>query len=101
MPCMIARLAPMTTSVTRAVAGLALMAAGFSATGCSVVNAVRNAAHAVSANKRIIEGFANQLNSTVTTFEATYDTTGTTHATVLYAVQPPQGLLFKTTATVD
>lgn len=65
-------------------------------TGCSVVRAVNNVARAVSANRAVIQAFANQLKSgKAVPFQATYVTTGNSPTTVIYAVQPPKEAAFK------
>ncbi|HVA02684.1 MAG TPA: hypothetical protein VMU64_02970 [Acidimicrobiales bacterium] len=67
-------------------------------TSCGVVSAVRKVEHAVKGNMATIDTFTNKIKSSEsTTFEATYLTTGSAPATVVYAVQPPQGLTFETT----
>jgi hypothetical protein len=67
-------------------------------TGCSIVNKVKTAEHDVAGNKATIDTFTNKIQSSTTaTFEATYETTGASPATIVYAVQPPQGLAFTET----
>jgi hypothetical protein len=77
-------------------------------TSCGVVNAVRKVEHAVTGNRAAIDAFTNKIKAGEgTTFEATYVTTGSSPSTVVYAVQPPQGLAFEdtptggTTSTID
>jgi hypothetical protein len=68
--------------------------------GCSVVDKVRQTIHNVESNKATIDSFTQNLQSTKSTpFEATYTTTGSAPATVVYAVDPPTGLAFHETPT--
>ena len=78
-----------------------LVAVGALATGCSVVNKVKQAVHTVEGNKATIDSFTQNLQSTNDTpFEATYTTTGSSPATVVYAVDPSSGgLAFHETQT--
>jgi hypothetical protein len=77
-----------------ALAALAVLAAGTS--GCSIVRAVNHVANAISANRAIIQTFANQLKSgKAVPFQATYVTTGNSPTTVIYAAQPPHEAAFK------
>ena len=76
-------------------------AVGLLATGCSAVNKVRQAVHNVEGNKATIDSFTQNLQSNQSTaFEATYTTTGSAPATVVYAVDPSNGgLAFHETQT--
>jgi uncharacterized protein YceK len=66
--------------------------------GCGVVNSAKMVEHDVEGNKATIDAFNSKLQSgAATTFSATYVTTGSAPATVVYAVQPPEGLAFQTT----
>ena len=78
-----------------------LVTAGLLATGCSVVNKVRQAVHNVEGNKATIDSFTQNLQSNQSTpFEATYATTGSSPATIVYAVDPSKGgLAFHETQT--
>ena len=59
--------------------------------GCSVVSKVKQAVHNVEGNKATIDSFTQNLQSTKdTAFEATYTTTGSSPATIVYAVDPVQ-----------
>jgi hypothetical protein len=79
---------------------VAIVAGSIGLTSCGVVNAVRKVEHAVTGNKAAIDTFTNKIKAGEgTTFEATYVTTGSSPATVVYAVQPPQGLAFEDTPT--
>jgi len=46
-----------------------------------------------------MDAFTSRLRSAPAAFEVTYVTSGTSPATVLYAVRPPDGLLFRVSAT--
>jgi len=84
------------------VATVATVAAvGLLATGCSVVGKVRQDVHNVESNKATVDSFTQNLQSNQNTpFEATYMTTGTSPATVVYAVDPSSGgLAFHETQT--
>ena len=85
----------------RSLKGIALVAlatSGFLLTGCSVVRATNKVAHDVEGNKATIDTFTNKMSSgTATPFEATYVTTGSSPATIVYAVLPPKGLAFTDT----
>jgi hypothetical protein len=75
---------------------LSLGAFGFSA--CSAINKVKAAVHDIRGNKATIDAFNTKLQSgAATTFEATYVTTGSAPATIIYAVQPPKGVAFTDT----
>ncbi len=78
-----------------------VLGVGVVATGCSVVSKVKQAVHTVEANKATIDSFTQNLQSTKDApFEATYTTTGTSPATVVYAVDPSSGgLAFHETQT--
>ena len=75
------------------VAAATVMVAAFGFNACSVITKVRNAVHDIRGNKATIDAF----NTTATTFEATYVTTGSAPATIVYAVQPPTGVAFDDT----
>jgi len=65
---------------------------------CGVVKAVRKVEHDVTGNKATIDNFTNKISSSQgTTFEATYATSGSAPATIVYGVQPPKGLAFQDT----
>jgi hypothetical protein len=78
-----------------------LVAVGALATGCSVVSKVKQDVHTVEANKSTVDSFTQNLQSTKDTpFEATYMTTGSSPATIIYAVDPSSGgLAFHETQT--
>ncbi len=76
----------------------ALAASTFGLTSCGVVNAAKNAVHTVEGNKSTIDAFTSKVQSgESSTFEATYMTTGSSPATVVYAVQPPNKVSFTIT----
>jgi hypothetical protein len=77
---------------------VALVAGGFGLTGCSVVKAVDKIKNNVEGNKATIDAFTGKIQSGESvSFEATYTTTGSAPATIVYAVQPPKGLAFTDT----
>jgi hypothetical protein len=81
-----------------AAATVVVPACGFSA--CSAIRRVSDAVHDIRGNKAAIDAFSTKLASgTATTFEATYVTTGSAPATIVYAVQPPVGVAFDDTPT--
>ena len=79
-----------------AVAVAALAACGLGA--CSAISKVRNTVDDIRGNKATIDAFDTTLQSgTAATFEATYVTTGSAPATIVYAVHPPTGVAFDDT----
>jgi hypothetical protein len=81
-------------------AAAALVLATFGLSGCSVVKAAEKAKHDLDGNKATIDAFTGKMQSAAATpFEATYMTTGSAPATVVYAVQPPHGLSFTDSAS--
>jgi hypothetical protein len=91
-----------------ATVAVALAVSGVGLTGCSIVTKVKTVEHDVEGNKSTIDAFTTKVQSGESTaFEATYVTTGASPATIVYAVQPPQGLSFtdtpsgSSTTTVD
>jgi hypothetical protein len=69
-----------------------LVTVGALATGCSVVSKVKQTVHTVEGNKATIDSFTQNLQSTANApFEATYMTTGSAPATIVYAVDPSSG----------
>jgi hypothetical protein len=76
------------------------MVAAFGLNACSVIIKVKNAVHDIRGNNATINAFNTKLQSDMaTTFEATYATTGSAPATIVYAVQPPTGVAFDDTPT--
>ena len=65
---------------------------GLVATGCSALAKVKQDVHNVEGNRATIDSFTQNLQSNKSTpFEATYTTTGTAPAAVVYAVDPWSG----------
>jgi hypothetical protein len=93
---MTARTAGSTGHLRRAVMVTAAVAVGFfGISACSVINTVTTAVHDIQGNKAIVDAFTTKLQSGApTTFAATYVTTGGSPATIVYAVQPPNGVAF-------
>jgi len=99
----------MTPSTDRALTGLArrhvagiaavsLVLGSLGLTGCSVIRAAKKLVNTVEQNKTKMDAFTNKIKAGEgTTFEATYVTTGSSPATVVYAVEPPKGVLFQLT----
>ncbi len=92
---------------TRSLAAVAAVAlAGPALAGCSLVHAVHKVVQTVDGNRNTIDQFTASMKSgEATPFEATYVTTGSSPATIVYAVQPPKDLVFRDTpsggGTVD
>jgi hypothetical protein len=79
---------------------VSLLALGTLFTGCSIISAVHKAAKTIEGNKTTIDGFTSKIQSGPTKpFEVTYVTTGSSPATIVYAVDPPSGVTFKDTTT--
>jgi hypothetical protein len=79
---------------------VALTAVVGTMSACSTIDKVRNAIHDVRGNKATIDAFTTKLQTgAAATFEATYVTTGSAPATIVYAVHPPTGLAFDDTPT--
>jgi hypothetical protein len=69
-----------------------LVTVGVLGAACSALNKVQQAVHNVESNKATIDSFTQNLQSnTSAPFEATYSTTGSAPATVVYAVDPANG----------
>jgi len=70
----------------------ALVGVGAFATGCSAVSKIKQDVHTVEANKSTVDSFTQNLQSNKDVpFEATYMTTGSSPATIVYAVDPSSG----------
>jgi outer membrane murein-binding lipoprotein Lpp len=82
-----------------ALVAVALVVGSLGLSGCAIISKVRKVVHTVEGNKATMDAFTNKIQSGPTTFEATYVTTGKSPATIVYAVQPPAGLLFTLTQT--
>jgi hypothetical protein len=77
---------------------LTLGALGFNA--CSVINKVKATIHDIRGNKATIDAFTTKLQTgAAVPFEATYVTSGSSPATIVYAVQPPKEVAFSLTPT--
>jgi hypothetical protein len=85
----------------RGVVGLAAVAlalCGGALAGCGAASTFSRVVHDVHGNKATIDTFTGRIQSgEAKTFEATYETTGSSPATVVYAVDPPKGLRFTET----
>jgi len=82
---------------TRYVA-VALVLSVVGLTACGVVSAVRKVEHNITGNKATIDTFTNRIAASKgARFEVTYTTTGSSPATIVYAVDPPTGLTFDDT----
>jgi hypothetical protein len=81
-----------------AAAAVVLVLVGGGLTGCSIVKKVKNIAHALEGNKSTVDAFTAKIQSgQPPNFEATYTTTGSAPATIVYAVEAPKGLAFTDT----
>jgi hypothetical protein len=80
---------------------VALVAVGALATGCSTVSKIKQDVHTVDSNRSTVDSFTQNLQSSKdTAFEATYTTTGSSPATIIYAADPSAGgLAFHETQT--
>jgi hypothetical protein len=74
---------------------------GALASGCGVVSKVKQTVHNVESNKATIDSFTQNLDSSQSVpFSATYTTSGSSPATVVYAVDPANNeLAFHLTQT--
>lgn len=87
--------------------GTALLAGGLAMSGCAAVHNADKAVKAghaieksVKGNQATIDSFTTSMKSSQNTpFEATYKTSGSSPATVVYAVKPPNEVSFSTTPT--
>jgi hypothetical protein len=75
--------------------------AGALTAGCGAISKIKEGVHNVEGNKATIDSFTKNLQSNQSTpFEATYMTSGSAPATVVYAVDPSSGgLAFEETQT--
>jgi hypothetical protein len=68
--------------------------------GCAAIQKAKTVETDVRTNKATMSAFTSTIKSgEASTFEATYATTGSSPATVVYAVQPPTGVSFTDTPT--
>src|SRR5580700_5167450 len=69
-----------------------LVTVGVLGAACSALHKVEQAVHTVESNKATIDSFTRNLQAKKSApFEATYSTTGSAPATVVYAVDPATG----------
>jgi hypothetical protein len=81
---------------TARIVGVVIALTALCLSGCGVVNAVKKVETDVRGNKATIDTFNSKLQTgAAVPFEATYVTTGSSPATIVYAVQPPKGLAFQ------
>ncbi len=86
------------SGVTSRVVAVALLAGAVGLTSCSAIGRVKSAVEDIRGNKATIDAFSSTLQSgAATPFEATYVTTGSAPATVVYAVRPPADVAFSET----
>jgi hypothetical protein len=90
----------MSANTDRRAVAVAILVSAVGLSGCSAVKAANTIRHDVDNNKATISSFTSQLKSSAATpFEATYVTTGSSPATIVYAVDPPNGVSFTDTPT--
>ncbi len=66
--------------------------------GCTAINDAKKAVHDVEGNKSTIDAFTSKVqNGAPSAFAVTYKTTGSSPATIVYAVQPPGDVSFSDT----
>jgi hypothetical protein len=76
----------------------AVMLGAFAFGGCAAIKAAKRVASNVEGNKAAVDAFTSKLSTgAATSFEATYATSGTAPATIVYAVKPPTGVSFTDT----
>ncbi len=77
---------------------MAFLVGSVGLTSCSAIDRVKSAVDDIRGNKATIDAFSSKLQSgAAAPFEATYVTTGSAPATIVYAVQPPTGVAFSET----
>ena len=87
---------------TACVVAVALVLGSLGLTSCGVIKAAKKIEQTVHGNKSTMDAFTNKIKSgEATPFEATYVTTGSSPATIVYAVSPPTGLLFRLSQTAS
>jgi hypothetical protein len=80
------------------VIGAALLIGTVTLASCSAIGRVKNAVDDIRGNRATIAAFNSTLQSgAASPFEATYVTTGSAPATIVYAVKPPTGVAFSET----
>ena len=81
-----------------AAVALAALLVAAAVSGCSVIRKVNNAVNTIETNKQIMDSFTSSMNSSKDiAFTATYVTTGSSPATVVYGVNPPHEVAFTDT----
>jgi uncharacterized protein YndB with AHSA1/START domain len=86
--------------VTAIAMGICL--SGVALTSCSVIQKAKTVASDVKGNRATMSAFTTKMKAgAATTFEVTYATTGSSPATIVYAVQPPKGVAFTDTPTAS
>ncbi len=84
------------------VVGLALLVGTGCLASCAAIGRVKSTVEDIRNNKATIDAFSSTLQSGAAgPFEATYVTTGSAPATIVYAVQPPAGVAFSETPSGD
>ncbi len=82
----------------RGVVAVALLVGTVGLASCSAVGRVKSAVDDIRGNQATIDAFSSTLQSgAASAFEATYVTTGSAPATIVYAVRPPTGVAFNET----
>jgi hypothetical protein len=82
----------------RTAAAICALALAGGLAGCKVVSDVKNAAHDVASNRATIKTFTQTMKSgPPTPFVVRYATTGSSPATIVYAVRPPREVAFTDT----
>jgi len=90
----------MSANTNRRAVAVVILVSAVGLSGCSAVKAANSIRHDVENNKATVAAFTTKLKSgEATPFEATYVTTGSAPATIVYAVQPPTGVAFTDTPT--
>jgi outer membrane murein-binding lipoprotein Lpp len=80
------------------VGSVVLLLGVFALTGCTTIAKVKGAVDAIRSNKATVDAFTSTLQAgAARAFEATYVTTGSAPATIIYAVRPPTGVAFTET----
>jgi hypothetical protein len=82
-----------------ATSGVAVLAGCLAVSGCSAVQKANKVRHDLEGNSATIKTFSQSLkNGEAKPFQAVYVTTGSSPAKIVYAVQPPNDVLFRSTA---
>ena len=77
---------------------VALLVGSVGLTSCSAIDRVKSTVDDIRGNQATIDAFSSKLQSgAAAPFEATYVTTGSAPATIVYAVRPPTGVAFSET----